>query len=84
MSKVNLYSKAAALAELCAQWSVAPEHVAAFGDAPNDLPMLAWAGTAYAVANAHPAVLAATPHHLPSNDEDGVAQELERLLRAAP
>jgi hydroxymethylpyrimidine pyrophosphatase-like HAD family hydrolase len=77
-------SKAAALAVLCTQWSVAREHVAAVGDAPNDLPMLAWAGAGYAVANAHPEVLAAAAHHLPSNDEDGVAVLLERLTAAPP
>ena len=32
------------------------------------------------VANAHPDVLAATVHRVPSNDEDGVADRLERLL----
>lgn len=52
----------------------------AFGDMPNDLPMLAWAGTGYAMANAHPDVLAATDHVAPSNDEDSVAQVVERLL----
>jgi hydroxymethylpyrimidine pyrophosphatase-like HAD family hydrolase len=77
-------SKAAALADLCAQWSVEPAHVAAFGDARNDLDMLAWAGTGYAVANAHPEVLAATPHRVPSNDEDGVALFLESCLTATP
>jgi hypothetical protein len=74
-------SKAAALADLCARWGVDPAEVAAVGDAPNDLPMLAWAGTAYAVANAHPEVLAAAHHRLPGNDEDGVATLLESLLR---
>jgi Cof subfamily protein (haloacid dehalogenase superfamily) len=73
-------SKAAALAVLCAQWSVSPDRVAAFGDAPNDLEMLAWAGAGYAVANAHPDVLAATPLRVPANDEDGVAWFLERLI----
>jgi hydroxymethylpyrimidine pyrophosphatase-like HAD family hydrolase len=52
----------------------------AFGDMPNDLPMLAWAGTSYAVANAHPDVLGAVTHHTASNDEDGVAVALEGLL----
>ena len=33
----------------------ARRQVVAFGDMPNDLPMLSWAGTSYAVANAHPA-----------------------------
>jgi hydroxymethylpyrimidine pyrophosphatase-like HAD family hydrolase len=77
-------SKAAALAELCTQWSIDRTQVVAVGDAPNDLPMLAWAGRAYAVANAHPDVLALTPHHLPGNDEDGVAHLLERLLGRSP
>jgi len=54
--------------------------VVAFGDMPNDLPMLAWAGTPYAMANAHPTVLAAAAHVAPSNDEDGVAQVLAGLL----
>jgi hypothetical protein len=38
--------------------------------------MLAWAGTSYAVANAHPSVLAAVDHVAPSNDDDGVATVL--------
>lgn len=75
-------SKGAALAELCRQWSIEPAQVVAFGDARNDLDMLTWAGTGYAVANAHPEVLAATRHHAPTNDEDGVAQVLERLQAA--
>ena len=74
-------SKASALARLCQQRSIAAEDVLAFGDMPNDLPMLAWAGTAYAVANAHPDVLAAVSRHTGSNDEEGVAQVLEELFR---
>jgi hydroxymethylpyrimidine pyrophosphatase-like HAD family hydrolase len=42
--------------------------------------MLSWAGTAYAVANAHPDVLAAVPLRAASVEDDGVAQVLERLL----
>ena len=52
----------------------------AFGDMPNDLPMLAWAGTSYAVANAHPSVLEVVDHVAPSNDEDGVAQVLAGIF----
>jgi hydroxymethylpyrimidine pyrophosphatase-like HAD family hydrolase len=76
-------SKARALTELCTQWSIDPSEVATFGDARNDLDMLTWAGTGYAVANAAPEVLAATAHHVPSTDEDGVAQTLERLTAEA-
>ncbi len=50
----------------------------AFGDMPNDLPMLAWAGHAVGMANAHPEVLAAVDEVTASNDDDGVAQVLER------
>ena len=72
--------KGAALAEYAEDIGLAADSVHAVGDMPNDLPMLAWAGNAYAVANAHREVLAAVPDHLPSNDEDGVAVLLERLI----
>jgi hydroxymethylpyrimidine pyrophosphatase-like HAD family hydrolase len=45
---------------------------------PNDLPMLSWAGTGVAVANAHPEVLAAADEVTASNDDDGVAEYLDR------
>jgi hypothetical protein len=72
-------SKATAVAELATAHGIGPESVLAFGDMPNDLPLLAWAGTSCAVANAHPAVLAAATHVIGSNDEDGVAAYLEAL-----
>lgn len=52
----------------------------AFGDMPNDLEMLTWAGSSYAMANAHPEVLAATPARTAANSEDGVAVVIERIL----
>ncbi|MEY9843167.1 HAD family hydrolase [Streptacidiphilus sp. MAP5-3] len=73
-------SKATALARWCAERGIPAERVVAFGDMPNDLPMLAWAGTAYAVANAHPEVLATTARHAADHDEDGVARIVELLL----
>ena len=73
-------TKAAALARWCARHDVDPEHVWAFGDMPNDLPMLRWAGRGIAVANAHPEVLAAATHTTKTNDDDGVAFALETLL----
>lgn len=73
-------SKAAALAGICADLGIGPHEVVAFGDAPNDLPMLLWAGRAIAVANAYPDVLAAVPECTASNDEHGVALAIERLL----
>ncbi len=72
-------SKASVVAEIAAAHGIGRESVIAFGDMPNDLPLLAWAGTSCAVANAHPAVLAAATHVIGSNDEDGVAEYLEKL-----
>lgn len=72
-------NKASTLARLCASRAIGPEEVIAFGDMPNDLPMLEWAGRAVAVANAHPDVLAVADELTASNDEDGVARLLERI-----
>ncbi len=73
-------SKATTLARCCADRGITAQEVVAFGDMPNDLGMLTWAGTSYAVANAHPAVLAATTHHTTANEDDGVARVIERIL----
>jgi hydroxymethylpyrimidine pyrophosphatase-like HAD family hydrolase len=47
---------------------------------PNDVAMMEWAGLGVAVANGHPAALAAADEVTLSNREDGVAIVLERLL----
>ncbi|GAB3429652.1 HAD family hydrolase [Actinophytocola sediminis] len=71
-------TKAAGLAEVCERLSVDQHRVVAFGDMPNDLPMLRWAGHGVAMANAHAEVLAAADEVTAPNSEDGVAQVLER------
>ena len=73
-------TKAFALAAHCAELGIRPEQVIAFGDMPNDVPMLRFAGLGIAVANAHPDALAAADEITASNDEDGVALALERLF----
>jgi Cof subfamily protein (haloacid dehalogenase superfamily) len=72
-------SKATTLAQIVGRAGRGPDDVVAFGDMPNDLPMLAWAGHSVAVANAHPEVLAVVDEVTASNDDDGVAVVLERL-----
>ena len=74
--------KGAGLARLCATLAAGPADVIAFGDMPNDLALLRFAGHGVAVANAHPEVLAVADEVTLSNDEDGVAAVLERLLHA--
>ena len=73
-------SKATTLARVAAAEGHGPLHVVAAGDGPNDLPMLAWAGTSYAMANAHPEVIDIATHVLPPNSEEGVAQLIDALL----
>lgn len=69
-------TKASTLALLCADLGVDAADVIAFGDMPNDLAMLSWAGRSYAMADAHPTVTAAADHVAPGHDEDGVARVL--------
>ena len=76
--------KASGLAVVAAALGVDPAEVLVFGDMPNDLPMFEWAGwRRVAVANAHPAVRALADEITLSNDEDGVAAYLDRLLSPA-
>lgn len=73
-------TKASTLALLCADLEIDASEVVAFGDMPNDLPMLAWAGTSYAMADAHPTVTEAAGHVAPGHDEDGVARVLAGIF----
>ena len=73
-------TKASTLARLCAERGLDASEVVAFGDMPNDVDMLRWAGTSYAMENGHAHAREAARHVAPRNDEDGVAQVLERLL----
>ncbi|MBQ1096424.1 HAD family hydrolase [Streptomyces sp. b94] len=73
-------SKASTLALCCAERGISHEEVVAFGDMPNDVEMLTWAGRSYAMGNAHPDVIAAASGRTVANNDDGVAVVIERLL----
>ncbi|MFJ6199499.1 HAD family hydrolase [Micromonospora sp. NPDC092111] len=73
-------TKAAGLAWYAARLGVDQRDVLAFGDMPNDVPMLTWAGRAVAVANAHPAVLEIADEVTGANTADGVATYLEKVF----
>ena len=73
-------SKASALARVAADRGIDQADVVAFGDMPNDVPMLRWAGRGYAMAGGHPEAIAAADAVAPPFDQDGVAQVLEALL----
>jgi hypothetical protein len=73
-------TKASALTWLADSLNVSAADVVAFGDMPNDVPMLAWAGSGYAMSGGHPEAIAAAEFQAPPCAEDGVAQILEGLL----
>ncbi len=76
-------TKASTLELVCADRGLSAEDVVAFGDMPNDIPMLLWAGASYAMADAHPTVRSAAGRLAPGNDDDGVARVLEELFDLA-
>lgn len=69
-----------ALRRFAADAGVAAHAICAVGDARNDLPMIRGAGFGVAMGNADPAVKAAADWVTKSNDEDGVAVLLDRVL----
>lgn len=73
-------TKASTLAAFAALQGVESSEVIAFGDMPNDLEMLSWAGLGCAMEGAHPEAEAAARLTAPAAESDGVAQVLERML----
>ncbi len=79
-----LVDKATGLAVIAERIGVDPQDVLVFGDMPTDIPMFEWAGFGrVAMAGAHPALRAVADEVTLSNDEDGVAVYLDRLLSAS-
>ncbi|WP_318765510.1 Cof-type HAD-IIB family hydrolase [Lactiplantibacillus carotarum] len=72
--------KASGLKSLLGHFNEDYDNLMAFGDEENDLGMLTAAKVGVAMANAIPAVKAATTHSTLSNDEDGVAVFLEKYF----
>jgi Cof subfamily protein (haloacid dehalogenase superfamily) len=71
-------SKASGVAEVAGPLGIAADDVVAFGDMPNDVPMLVWAGHGVAMGNGHPEALAVANEITAPNNDDGVARVLER------
>jgi Cof subfamily protein (haloacid dehalogenase superfamily) len=71
-------TKATGLADVAERLGVTSAEIVAFGDMPNDVPMLSWVGHGVAMANAHPAALEVADEVTAPNSEDGVALVLER------
>jgi Cof subfamily protein (haloacid dehalogenase superfamily) len=75
--------KGSALLQVCKMYDIPPDQTIAFGDMPNDIPLLFQAGRGVAVANAHSRVLDMATLIAPTNDEDGVAQIIEQVITAS-
>ncbi|WP_056941990.1 Cof-type HAD-IIB family hydrolase [Secundilactobacillus kimchicus] len=66
--------KAAGLKALLHHFDLDFSHLMAFGDAENDAGMLKAASVGVAMANSIPEILALTPYHTDTNENDGVAK----------
>lgn len=73
-------SKANAVLKLADMYHIKPEEIAAIGDSGNDVPMLKLAGTGIVVANANAAAIAAAEYQVASNDDNGVAEAIDRFF----
>jgi len=76
-SSVN---KGVALAALAARFGITQAETMAIGDSFNDLEMIEYAGLGVAMGNARPEVKAKADIVTGTNQEDGVAQALERYV----
>lgn len=73
-------NKGQGIADICRVLGISEKEVIAFGDAENDIPMLRIAGMGVAMGNAADAVKKAADYVTLTNNEDGIAAALEKLL----
>ena len=76
-------TKASGMQRMCDLLGRSGSDVVAFGDNNNDAELLAWAGHGVAMGNALPEALAAADEVTATNDDDGLALVVERLLAGA-
>ena len=74
-------TKGRAIKQLLDKWGIEPNELAAFGDANNDLEMLALTEHSYAMKECSPEVFATAKKQAPSHNDSGVMQVLEKLLK---
>ncbi|NLX06701.1 MAG: HAD family phosphatase [Phycisphaerae bacterium] len=73
-------SKGTALKRVCDRYGISPQKTIAIGDAANDTDMLELAGMGIAMASASDDVKRAADYITSGNDDDGVAEALERFV----
>ena len=77
----KVINKGQGIRDICSVLGITPAEVISFGDAQNDIPMLQTAGMGVAMGNASEAVKAAADMVTLTNNEDGIAAALEKLLK---
>lgn len=73
-------NKATGLLMAAVYLNIPPDSILAFGDMPNDVPMLTMAHHGVAMGNAHPRARDAADEITAANDDDGVGRVLERFV----
>jgi len=76
----KIINKGQGIRDICQVLGITPAEVIAFGDAENDIPMLKAAGMGVAMGNATEAVKQAADMVTLTNNEDGIAAALEKLI----
>ncbi len=76
------YGKGSAVRIMATALGLAPDEVAVFGDADNDISMLQAVPNSVAVANASPGAAAAAHWHIADALEDSVAQAIAQIAEA--
>lgn len=73
--------KANGLRLLQQRWNIRDDEVVVFGDGGNDIEMLRQAGFSYAMANAHEPVIQVAKYRAGSNNQEGVLDIIDRVLK---
>ncbi|MBQ2487862.1 MAG: HAD family phosphatase [Ruminococcus sp.] len=73
-------SKGSMLPLLLEKLHISREELIAFGDNYNDMTMIGYAGMGVAMANGEPEIKKIANYVCPSNDEDGIAQALQKFV----
>jgi len=76
----RIIDKGKGLAAICEALGIDMACTAAFGDSENDIPMIKAAGAGVAMGNAEEAVRQAADYVTASNNEDGIAKALEKMM----
>lgn len=74
-------TKANAVEHVCNMLGIKRKNIAACGNADNDVDMIKWAGLGAAVSNASPLCLDCADILVASNDDDGVAELVDYILK---